>query len=123
MFLTLLFLAIILPLADRIARNRYAIGVLWNALPWIASVLVCLKLFAAAWIAARLHDSRLISDRTLVIGALSWDVIVLALYGLLVWIVPELIVRHHVLALVAILEVPLTRLAAAPLALAWNRHR
>jgi hypothetical protein len=28
-----------------------------------------------------------------------------------------------VLALVAILAIPLARLSAAPLALAWNRHR
>ena len=71
----------------------------------------------------RLHDSRLLSDRTLVIGALCWDVAVLALYGLLVWIVPTLLFRSYLLALVAILAVPLARLSAAPLALSWNRHR
>jgi hypothetical protein len=122
-FVALSFLAIIVPLASSIVRNRYAMAVLWNALPWIAAVLVWLKLVAAAWIAMRLHDSRLISDRTLVSGALCWDVVVFALYGALVWIVPEMIVRHYVLALVAILEVPLARLSAAPLALAWSRHR
>ena len=122
-FGALSFLAIIVPLASWVVRDRYRIAVLWNALPWIAAVLVCLKLFAAVWVAIRLHDNRLLSDRTLVTGALWWDIVVFALYGLLVWIVPEIIVRHYVLALVAILEVPLARLAAAPLALAWSRHR
>jgi hypothetical protein len=96
---------------------------LWNAFPFIAAVLVCFKVSAAAWIATRLYDSRLLSDRTLVIGAACWAVVVFALYGLLAWLFPTLLVRSYLLALVAILEIPLVRLAAAPLALAWNRHR
>jgi hypothetical protein len=98
-------------------------GVLWNALPWIAAVLVCIKVSAAAWIAIRLRDNRLLSDRTLVLGAACWDVSVFALYGLLVWLTPALLFRSYLLALVAILAVPLARLSGAPLALAWNRHR
>jgi hypothetical protein len=116
-------LAIAGPLALWIVGNKYAMGVLWNALPWIAAVLVCFKVSAAAWIAIRLRDSRLLSDRTLVLGAACWDVSVFALYGLLVWLTPALLFRSYLLALVAILEVPLARLSAAPLALAWNRHR
>jgi hypothetical protein len=96
---------------------------LWEALPWIATVLVCFKLSAAVWIAMRLHDSRLLSDRTILIGAACWDIVVFALYGLLLWLVPALLFRGYLLALVAILAVPLARLSAAPLALAWNRHR
>jgi len=71
----------------------------------------------------RLHDKRLLSDRTLVIGAVCWDVAVFALYALLVWILPTLLFRGYLLALLAILAIPLARLSAAPLALAWNRHR
>ena len=98
-------------------------AVLWTNFSLIAAVLVFFKLTAAVWIAMRLHDKRLLSDRTLFNGAVCWDVAVFALYGLLVWIVPLVLIGKHVLALVAILEVPLARLAAAPLALAWNRHR
>jgi hypothetical protein len=116
-------LAIAGPLARWIVGNKYVMAVLWNALPWIAAVLVCFKISAAAWIAMRLHDSRLLSDRTLVIGAACWDVSVLALWGLLVWLAPAVLFRSYLLALVAILEIPLARLSAAPLALAWNRHR
>jgi hypothetical protein len=122
-FVALSFLAIIVPLAHWVISNRVVMAALWNALPWIAAVLVCFKISAAAWIAMRLHDSRLLSDRTLVIGAACWDVIVLGLYGLLAWIVPALLIRSYLLALVAILAIPLARLSAAPLALAWNRHR
>jgi hypothetical protein len=122
-FLALSILAVIGPLAHWIGRNRDAMAALWNAFPFIAAVLVCFKISAAAWIATRLYDSRLLSDRTLVIGAACWAVVVFALYGLLAWLFPTLLVRSYLLALVAILEIPLVRLAAAPLALAWNRHR
>ncbi|GAC1415639.1 MAG: hypothetical protein NVSMB53_14290 [Gemmatimonadaceae bacterium] len=122
-FAALTFLAAVLPLAVWISRSRKTMAVLFNNFALIAAVLVCLKLSAAVWIAVRLHDKRLLSDRTLVIGAVCWDVAVFALYGLLVWIVPLVLIAKNVLALVAILEVPLARLAAAPLALAWNRHR
>ena len=104
-------------------RFRRALAALWNNFALIAAVLVCVKLIAGVWIAIRLHDKRLLSDRTLVIVAVCWDVAVFALYGLMVWIVPLVLIGKHVLALVAILEVPLARIAAAPLALAWNRHR
>ena len=98
-------------------------AVLYTNIPLIAAVLVCLKLSAAVWIVARLHDKRLVSDRTLVMSALCWDAAVFAVYGLLVWIVPLALVPSYVLVLVAILEVPLARIAAAPPTLAWSRHR
>jgi hypothetical protein len=122
-FVALLFLSIIVPLAHWIIRSRVVMAALWNTFPWIAAVLVCFKLTAAFWIAMRLRDRRLLSDRTLIIAAVCWDVVVFALYGLLAWIFPALLFRGYFLALVAILAIPLARLSAAPLALAWNRHR
>lgn len=122
-FLALSFLAVVLPLGHWIVRSRVVMAALWNALPWIAAVLVCVKLSAAAWIAMRLYDSGLLRGRMLVLGAVCWDVAVFALYGLLVWIIPSLLVQPYFLALVAILAIPLARLSAAPLALASNRHR
>jgi len=122
-FLTLSLLAVIVPLAHWISRNGSVQAALWDALPWIAAVLVCVKMSAAAWIAIRLYDSRLLSDRTLVTGAACWLVAVLALYGLLVWFFSTPLIPRYFLVLVAILEIPLARLSAAPLALAWNRHR
>jgi hypothetical protein len=122
-FLALSFLIVIVPISQWIHDNRDVHAALWDALPWIPVVLVCVKMSAAAWIATRLYYSRLVSDRTLVTGAACWLVVVLALYGLLVWLVATPLIPRYLLALVAILATPLARLSAAPLALAWNRHR
>ncbi|HXH38024.1 MAG TPA: hypothetical protein VNN08_05325, partial [Thermoanaerobaculia bacterium] len=105
-FVSLSALAAIVPLAHWVFGNRFLMGVLWNAFPSILAVLVCVKLSAAAWIAMRLHDSGLVSGRTILLGAICWDVLVFALYGLLVWILPALLFRGYFLALVAILAVP-----------------
>jgi hypothetical protein len=104
-------------------NSHVARGALWNALPSIAALLVCVKMSAAAWVVTRLYRSRLLGDRELVTGAACWVVAVLALYGLLVWLVFDALIPRYFLALVAILAIPLARLSAAPLALAWNRHR
>jgi hypothetical protein len=104
--------------SDRREKDRAAL--------WTAFALITLsrpRQSAAAWIAVRLHGRRLLSDRTLLIGAACWNVSVLALYGLLLWIVPRLLLPAHLLAFIAILGIPLVRLSAAPLAFAWNRNR
>jgi hypothetical protein len=80
-------------------------------------------MIAAVWIGVRLYDRRLLSDRTLVTGAACWTIAVLALYGLLVWLLDTPHIPHYLLMLLAILSIPLARLSAAPLALALNRHR
>jgi hypothetical protein len=121
-FVALTLLAVLMPLAHWILESKRVMAALWNAIPWILAVLVCFKLSVAAWIAMRLHDDGLLRDRTLIVGAVCWDLAVFALYGLLVWLLPTLLFRSSSLALVAILAVPLARLSAAPLALAWNRH-
>ena len=122
-FLALSLLTIMVLLAQWVFENSGVIATLLDALPWILAVLVCFKISAASWVAMRLHESRLLSDRALVIGALCWNVAVFALFGLLVWLLPTVLFRSHFLALVAILPIPLARLSAAPLALSWNRHR
>ena len=121
--LALSFLVVIQAIAHWIHDDRKVLATLLDALPWILAVLVCAKMSVAAWIATRLYDGRLLSDRTLVTGAACWLGAVLALYGLLVWLWATPHVARYFLLLVAILEIPLARLSAAPLALAWNRHR
>ena len=121
--LALAFVFALVPLADGIIRNRNVQSAIWNGLPWILVVLVCLKLCGASWIAIRLYDSRLLSDRALVTGAACWLVTVAALYGALEWLAASPLVPRYFLAAIAILQVPLARVSAAPLALAWNRHR
>jgi hypothetical protein len=121
--LTLTFLILLGPIVEWIIDTPSVQRALWNALPLILAGLVGLKMSAAAWIAARLDHSRLLGDRALVFGAACWVLAVLTLYGVLVWFFSTPFVARYVLALIAILAVPLARISAAPLALAWNRHR
>jgi hypothetical protein len=121
--LALSLLIIIGPVAQWIIDSRGVQARLWHALPWILAALVGVKMSAAAWVAVRLYSSRLLSDRALVTGAAGWVVAVLALYGLLTWLFVTPLIARYLLGLVAILAIPLARLSAAPLALAWNRHR
>ena len=121
--LTLMVLIFIEPIALWLHDTSAVRVALWNALPWILGVLVCCKTSAAAWIAMRLYRHRVLSDRTLVTGAAGWLVAVLALYGLLVWLLSTALIPSYVFMLVAILAIPLARVSAAPLTLASNRHR
>jgi hypothetical protein len=122
-FVTLSFFALLGPLLYWISSHSGVERALYDAAVWIVAILVIIKMSAAAWIATRLFDSRLVTDRTLVTGAACWCVAVLALYGVLVWFVDTPFVPRYFLGLVAILAIPLARVSAAPLALAWNRHR
>src|SRR5438132_223357 len=121
--LTLTFLILLGPIVEWIIDSPSVQRALWNALPLILAGLVGLKMSAAAWIATRLDRNRLLGDRALVAGAACWVLAVFALYGVLVWFFSTPFVAHYVLALVAIMAVPLARISAAPLALAWSRHR
>lgn len=121
--LTLTLLILLGPIVEWIIDRPSVQRTLWNALPLILAVLVAIKMSAAAWIATRLDRGRLLGDRALVLGAACWCAAVLALYCVFVWFFSTPFVAHYLLALIAILAVPLARLSAAPLALAWNRHR
>ncbi len=95
----------------------------WDHLPLMLAAMVTVKMAAAGWVAIRLGRSGLLHDRVLVGSAAGWCLAVFALYGVMVWFVDTPLIRHSVLMLIAVLQVPLTRIWAAPLALAWNRHR
>jgi len=121
-FATLTLLFFIGPIAEWIIETQ-RLGRLWSTLPLIFTLLVCVKMSAAVWIATLLFRNRLLSDRVLVAGAACWCVAVFTLYSVLVWMVDTPHVPHYVVMLLAILAIPLARLSAAPLALAWNRHQ
>lgn len=120
---TLAFLCVIGPILDWIAGSSAVQTALWNAAPAVLAVPAALKLSAAAWVAVRLYHSRLLRDRTLVIGAALWCGAVLALAAVLSWWIASEFFPRYLFVLGAILAVPLVRISAAPLALAWNRHR
>lgn len=123
LFGTLFILAILFPLGHLTFSRADWIARLWLAFPWILAALVAVKISLAVWVAKRLRESGVVSDRILVAGAALWCALVFALYVSLAWIGSSLLFRTYFLALVAILLVPLARLSAAPLALEWNRHR
>ncbi len=119
----LALIIVIGPVAQWVVENNDAQAAVWHALPVMLALLVAGKMIAACWVAVHLVRSGLLADRTLVRGATRWLVSVLALYGVLAWMVTGPLVPQYFLVLLAILAVPLARLSAAPLALAWNRHR
>jgi hypothetical protein len=119
----LVFVVCIGPVVQWVADTDHAQARLWHSLPLILAILVVLKMLAAAVVASRLARSGLLSDRTLVRGAVRWVAVVLMLNAVLAWLVYGPLVPPYLLTLLAILAVPLARVSAAPLALAWNRHR
>ena len=121
---TLVLLVAAIPFVQWIGSNTASIVVrILDAVPVAAAILVALKMCAAAWIAIRLDRSRLIEPRALLATAAAWLAAVLALYAVFVWIAETPVIPRYALLLIAILAIPLTRLSAAPLALATNRHR
>jgi hypothetical protein len=121
-FVTLALPTLALVLAPWALRWE-VVAALLDALPSILAVAALSKVALTAWLAVRLHAGGLVSDRTLILGALCWNFAVLGLLGLLLWLIPPLLFRVYGLTLVAIIMIPAARLSAAPLALAWNRHR
>ncbi len=106
-----------------ILDTRARMAAAWSAIPWVMAGLVALKLVLAMWVMRRGAARELFTGKRLVFAAIAWDLCVLAVYGMLVLILPEILMRRYVLLLVAMLVVPFVRLAAAPLAVAGNRHR
>lgn len=112
-----------IPLLYAYFRSDAAKSFGWDYLPWFVAALVVLKISAACWVAIGLQRRGVISDRTLVAGAAAWLAAVVVLYAFFEWLVDAPMFPFYVVAAIAILAVPLTRLSAAPLALAWGRHR
>ncbi len=122
-FLSLALVILIFPAWHWMRYNSRVFWTMWDNLPLLLAVLVALKMMVAGWIAIRLGHSGLLRDRTMMVGAFGWSMAVFALYAVFVWFADTSFFPHYLLLLVAMLLVPLTRVTAAPLALAWNRHR
>jgi hypothetical protein len=88
--------------------------------PWLLGLMVSLKVAIGAAVLAGLVRSRLISAGGVAALGVGWVVFVAGVAALAIWIAPA--AAWH-LAAAAALAVPFSRLAVAPLALAWNRHR
>jgi hypothetical protein len=121
-FLTIGFVFLFGPFFQWIADSG-RLGEIWSALPLVFGILAVAKMSVVIWVGLRLFRKRLVSDRALVGGAAVWCAAVLALYGVLAWLLDAPHIPHYLLMLIAILAIPIARLSAAPVALAWNRHR
>ncbi len=93
------------------------------AAPWLVYSLLLVKLIVAVLVVAAMAHSRLVARTS--IGAMIgvWGVVVAGLCLAVYCFVPS---EHLALTQAAagiVLTIPFSRLAGAPLALAWNRHR
>jgi hypothetical protein len=94
-----------------------------TALPWLLGLAVGLKAVLAVWVLRSLYAWELVDLRRLIAFAALWLTCASCLFGSLVWLVPAEWATWPYLAGGVAMVVPLVRPAAAPLALAWNRHR
>jgi hypothetical protein len=93
------------------------------AVPWLMGLILALKLAAAVFVVHGLLRWRLTTARGAVIMIATWLAIVSSLVALAFALVPlEFAPPTRVIPGIA-LVIPFARLAGAPLALDWNRHR
>jgi hypothetical protein len=113
-----------LPLAGQwFTRHSESHETLRQLLPWLAGAAVALKLFLAGWALRALYRRRLVTPPGLVRLLAAWLLAVFTIFAVLAWLLPRAWVSPSDIALGVVLIVPLVRLALAPLALEWNRHR
>jgi hypothetical protein len=96
---------------------------LWSLLPWLVGCLLALKAIIAIGVAAALVQSRLMSGTRVIMILGAWSMIVFALCLLALWLIPGSLLSARDAIAGVVLLVPFSRLAGAPLALDWNRHR
>jgi hypothetical protein len=95
----------------------------WAAVPWLIGVLVALKLCIAVSIVRGLDRCQLMGRPAIAAILAAWGLTAIAFSALALWLVPAGQASAWSLVSSVLLVVPFSRLAAAPLALEWNRHR
>jgi hypothetical protein len=92
-------------------------------MPWGLATLVTAKAWFAAWCARQLLRRRLISNRSIAVFVCIWLGAVTCLMSCAWLISPRIEWPRNMLILAGLCAIPAARLAATPLAIAWNRHR
>jgi hypothetical protein len=92
-------------------------------LPRLAAIAVLLKLLAAGWALHALRRRGLLQAGALAAFVGAWLILAASHFALLQALLPPGFIQPRDLALAVVLFLPLARIAAAPLALEWNRHR
>ena len=91
--------------------------------PWLLGAALAAKAGLAAWTISGLHRRRLVPASQLMQRLAAWCAIVAVSSSCAIWLLPRVWATPWQLIAGCVFLVPLSRLAAAPLALAWNRHR
>jgi hypothetical protein len=97
-------------------------GALLSLVPWLAWLAVVVKLLLAGRALAEVRRRRLLEEGTLAKLLAGWLLIAGGLIAVLAWLSAGAVPLSDVI-LGVVLLMPLARLAIAPLALAWDRHR
>jgi hypothetical protein len=117
-----LFLVLVL-VGTWIAKHPEFHEPLLALLPWLLGLLIACRLSLAGLALRAGLQRRVLARRTAVRWVTAWLCIAATLFGLLAYAVPAERVPAYNLAFAVLFAMPMVRLTAAPLALAWNRHR
>jgi hypothetical protein len=104
--------------SDPIRAHRFLV-----CLPWIVGILLISKTLITLWSLRESQRRGQLKVETAIKLVSIWLVAALGLIAVFAWLVPATLVSVQRLIFIIVLYLPLARLASAPLALAWNRHR
>ena len=102
--------------------SRFVLAML-HWIPWLLAAAFVCKAWAAVWVLMKASRAGLVSLRAIVGYLVFWGVSTGCLLLLSAFISPRIEWLRYSLYLAALLAVPLVRVQAASLAVAWNRHR
>ena len=98
-------------------------ALLWSLMPWLIGLVLTLKMLVATWVLYRLIRLGLVRPTTAGLMFAAWGLIVAALCLAAHQLIPSQILSTSSAIAAIVVLIPFSRLAAAPLALEWNRHR
>ncbi|MBM4069797.1 MAG: hypothetical protein FJ271_12720 [Planctomycetes bacterium] len=107
----------------RIVNHPEIHEVVLRVLPWLLGALLLGRLLLVAWALRQVFRQGLLRPKTVARWLAAWLLLASTLFVVLAWVVPRERVPIYYLAYAVVFVMPMARLAATPLALAWNRHR
>jgi len=93
------------------------------AAPWIVGILLAVKLVTAVLVLRGLVNNAILPAEYIVAMIAAWIFVVAALASLAICLTPPGAASTRDILSAIILLIPFSRLAGAPLAVEWNRHR
>jgi hypothetical protein len=91
--------------------------------PWMVGVLLAVKAVVALLMLRSLVNSTVLSNESIAAMLATWIFVVAALSTTVIWLAPAGAATTRDILAGIILLIPFSRLAGAPLAVEWNRHR